>query len=478
MSTGSGGVVNNQGGECDCVEVANPGEQMERIYTYDNNRNLKTIEATNTPWYNQNFTYDPLNRLTEASGRYGEISYTYDDVGNRLTRDVNEQIETYSYITGTNKLEKITGANSTTFTYDANGNTTGIGEKVLVYNQNNRLIRVEEDGATLGEYTYNGLGQRVIKEVNGVTTIFHYDPNGKLIAESLPNGTITAEYLYMGNIRMAKVDVSTGKVYYYLNDRLGTPQLMTDDTGSAVWEAAYKTFGEASVNPKSSVENNFRFPGQYYDEETGLQYNYFRFYDPRTGRYLTPDPIGLDVGINLYIYVYNNAINETDRYGLWGEDVHSGIGNPRYGTYTWAMQVGFSDAQARMIAKANEAADFSYSGWLPVFGLQSRHFNQPLFIPKDFKDSREYWASVELQRAAKSFAEGDCEAALGNLGKGLHSIQDKYAHRDWDTGLFGFRRHPEWFDIWNDPRNTKAREITEMETKGYLRAFLQLRGQQ
>ncbi|MBW1717784.1 MAG: RHS repeat protein, partial [Deltaproteobacteria bacterium] len=227
------------------------------------------------------------NRLTSAEGRYGMISYTYDDVGNRLTRTVNDDTEDYyTYLTGTNKLDQISGANPTSFAYDANGNITAIGTNTLFYNQNNRLIRVEENSLVLGEYTYNGLGQRVIKEVGGgITTVFHYDLNGKLIAEGLADGTITAEYLYMGKIRIAKVDVSTGNIYYYLNDRIGSPQLMTDDTGTIVWEASYKPFGQATVNPKSTIVNNLRFPGQYYDGETGLHYNYFRYYDPRTGRY-------------------------------------------------------------------------------------------------------------------------------------------------------------------------------------------------
>jgi len=152
---------------------------------------------------------------------------------------------------------------------------------------------VEEGASTVAEYAYNGLGQRVTKTLDGMTTVFHYDHSGKLIAESLPDGIITAEYLYMGKIRIAHVDVITGTIYYYLNDRLGTPQLMTDDAGTIVWEASYKPFGETTINPRSSVVNNFRFPGQYYDQETGLHYNYFRYYDPRTGRYVRPDPLNL-----------------------------------------------------------------------------------------------------------------------------------------------------------------------------------------
>ena len=116
---------------------------------------------------------------------------------------------------------------------------------------------------------------------------------------------------------MAKVDVGTGTMSYYLNDRLGTPLLMTDETNTVIWEGVYKPFGEADVNPNSSVVNNHRFPGQYYDAETGLHYNYHRYYDLATGRYLTADPIGQGGGINLFIYVENNPINLIDPLGLY-----------------------------------------------------------------------------------------------------------------------------------------------------------------
>ncbi|MBW2342384.1 MAG: hypothetical protein JRF50_18980 [Deltaproteobacteria bacterium] len=138
---------------------------MERVYTYDGNRNLIDVHSPNILWYNQDFTYDTLNRLTSKEGRYGAINYIYDNVGNRLTRTVNGETENYAYIPGSNKLDQISGANPTSFAYDANGNTTALGSKTLIYNQNNRLIRSEENGNILGEYTYNGLGQRVIKTV-------------------------------------------------------------------------------------------------------------------------------------------------------------------------------------------------------------------------------------------------------------------------------------------------------------------------
>ena len=107
-----------------------------------------------------------------------------------------------------------------------------------------------------------------------------------------------------------------GQYYWYLTDHLGTPQKLINASGQVVWSAAYEAFGKAHVNPDSVVENNLRFPGQYYDVETGLHYNWHRYYDPVTGRYLTTDPIGLTGGMNLFLYADANPIRFADPSGL------------------------------------------------------------------------------------------------------------------------------------------------------------------
>jgi RHS repeat-associated protein len=110
-------------------------------------------------------------------------------------------------------------------------------------------------------------------------------------------------------------------VYYFHNDHLGTPQVMTDQAGRVVWQAEYDAFGKAAVNEDpdgdgKAVTNNLRFPGQYYDAETGLHYNYHRDYDPETGRYLQADPVGLEGGTNLYAYAFDNPVRFVDPFGL------------------------------------------------------------------------------------------------------------------------------------------------------------------
>jgi YD repeat-containing protein len=174
MDTGSGGSIYNQQSECACLETANPGSLMEQVYTYYDDGNLETITGTCSPWLSQDFDYDNLGRLKHAAGNYGTIDFTYDKVGNRKTRTINGHTDIYSYLANTNRLDRITGANPATFAYDDNGNITAIDTRIFVYNQNNRLIRVENGMDIVAEYIYNGLGQRVLKDAGGIITVFHY----------------------------------------------------------------------------------------------------------------------------------------------------------------------------------------------------------------------------------------------------------------------------------------------------------------
>jgi YD repeat-containing protein len=141
-------------------------------------------------------------------------------------------------------------------------------------------VRVD-DTDLVAQYVYNGLGQRVIKTVNGQSTCYHYDLEGKMIAET-PAGGLTSkgtEHIFKGNRVLSQVDAATGAIYGYHTNYLGAVRQLTDANGTIVWEAVYQPFGETVINAGSTVVNNWRMPGQYYDAETGLHYNYFRYYD-------------------------------------------------------------------------------------------------------------------------------------------------------------------------------------------------------
>ena len=110
------------------------------------------------------------------------------------------------------------------------------------------------------------------------------------------------------------IDILPG-LHYYINDHLYTPQQLVDANNQVSWDANYEAFGAVEIGTQAVI-NNHRFPGQYYDAESGLYYNWNRYYDAGVGRYVTSDPIGLMAGFNTFSYVYQNPLKFEDIEGL------------------------------------------------------------------------------------------------------------------------------------------------------------------
>tara|TARA_R110000868_G_scaffold43628_1_gene146307 strand:- start:799 stop:5604 length:4806 start_codon:yes stop_codon:yes gene_type:complete len=281
---------------------------FDKNYTFNTLGDISDIADLTTPATNQTFEYDVVQRLADAQGSYGALAFSYDAIGNRLTKTVNGVDDIYQY--SNNRLQ--TAANKT-MTYDANGNLTSRGAETYSYNDANRL---ENALVTSGTYTYdyNPLGQRVIKDSNGQKRFYHYDPSGLLLAETDQNGQTLVEYYYLNGQRLA-INLA-GTIYYVHTNHLDAPLALTDANGTVVWQASYTPFGEIS-----SITNNLpasftaRFPGQYADDESGFYYNYFRDYDPEIGRYIQSDRLGLFDGPNTYGYAHQNPIMYTDPTG-------------------------------------------------------------------------------------------------------------------------------------------------------------------
>jgi len=159
--------------------------------------------------------------------------------------------------------------------------------------------------------------------VSGTVTYYVYSNEG-LIGEYAQGGTVQKTYGWKPGSAWGTnpVFMAIGaNTYYFHNDHLGTPQKLTDESGKVVWGGSYEAFGKATVDPVSTITNNLRYPGQYFDEETGLHYNWNRYYEPETGRYVSEDPIGFGAGDkNLYRYVRNRPLNGIDPLGLYDTD--------------------------------------------------------------------------------------------------------------------------------------------------------------
>ena len=308
------------------IETKDPGQNVLLNYQYNYDK-MDNITSKDTEHGAYGYDYDDLYRLkTVDNPVQDDEAFTYDLVGNRLTAADTDGNWTYN---GNNEL--VTSAPSsagttgeTTFDYDANGNmiqkTVDGVVTSYVYNIEDRLTQIwngeVDTGSLTAEYYYDPFGRRLWKEVSGVRTYFHYADEG-LVAEIDAVGTETKTYGYKPGSTWTTdplfMKVGT-EYYFYHNDHLGTPQKITAVNGTIVWDAKYSSFGEATIEVEA-VENNLRFPGQYYDRESGLHYNFWRYYDPSTGRYCRTDTIGIAGGINVYLYVMNNTLKYTDPSG-------------------------------------------------------------------------------------------------------------------------------------------------------------------
>ncbi|WP_131668266.1 RHS repeat domain-containing protein [Psychrobacter pygoscelis] len=166
---------------------------------------------------------------------------------------------------------------------------------------------------------YNPIGQRIQKNSgNSVSakTYFSYDEQGLLIGEYGVNGEAIREYVYLGGQPIAMLSSEQpDEVLQIHSDHLGTPRAVSNANNEILWRMEGDQFGDVQPSVEQ-VKLPLRHAGQYADDETGLFYNYYRFYDPKTGRNVTSDPIGLDGGMNTYGYVGGSPLSAIDPYGL------------------------------------------------------------------------------------------------------------------------------------------------------------------
>mgnify|MGYP000102777855 CR=1 FL=1 len=297
---------------------ATPQGMHEETWQYDRDPAGNIIRQQDTD-SSTDYGYDPLHRLESENPSSGaDRNYQYDPIGNRLTDTVDGQATDYVYPPQNSHLQS---KGSESYSRDAVGNTISdrSGNRTFTYTPDNRLHKVFEDDQLIATYTYNALGQRSIKRTAQGTTYYLYGLDGKLLGEYDENGEAIKEYVYLEGEPLAILERDDSITYLH-TDHLGTPRRATDETGEVVWSWESDAFGNTSANsdPNRDGQNtivDLRFPGQYYDQETGLHYNWQRYFDPQTGRFLTSDPRGLDDGPNTYAYVRENPINYYDPTG-------------------------------------------------------------------------------------------------------------------------------------------------------------------
>ena len=304
-------------GQPEAVHLTRPDDTPLADIRLRCNANDALLEAHDSALGHARFEYDPAGRLVRASGAFAE-AFAYDPAGNLTQSETPSGQDDYEY----DRANRLLGGPFLQCRHDRDGHVTYLaspeGRLSLTYNAFGLLTRAALPTGGTAEYNYDALGRRTVKRVGDSETRFLW-AGDRLISETITcDNTVTEthDFLYPPGSWSPLAQRINGSVFCCHTDHRGAPTRLTDTSGHLAWSAAYTAFGQA--HPRhSQLRQPLRLPGQYHDEETGLHQNRWRSYDPQRGRYLSPDPLGLAGGLNLYAYAGNDPINGSDPLGLF-----------------------------------------------------------------------------------------------------------------------------------------------------------------
>ncbi|TVZ39695.1 RHS repeat-associated protein [Alteromonadaceae bacterium 2753L.S.0a.02] len=331
------------------------GNGVASQYIFDGDGGLLAI---NSDVYNKQYTLDTSNRVTgeykkllndegsafhayyyDNRGRLEEsyISgtssmkarnneyWSYDDNGNLTSYKNNGRTTIIEYDDNSNKLLSYDGRDTR---FDEAGNITQYKQTYgFTYDNFGRAVKFSVPAPTSYDLYYNFQNHRVMKKYSAYGNVtrhdlFLFDASGRLMYDERHEGasksgspTKRKQYIYFDGQIVGYV--YNGSLYYVHNDNLGRPELLTNANKSIVWQVQNTPFGRHKhLKSNSTLDFNIGFPGQYYDTTIGMWYNWNRWYDQSTGRYLQSDPTGIQAGANTYLYVNGDPLNNVDPEGL------------------------------------------------------------------------------------------------------------------------------------------------------------------
>ena len=454
-------------------------------YTYDNANRLTQITQGSAT---VSFTYDNANRRTSLTLPNGVVTeYAY-DAGSRLTGLTYKlgptTLGTLTYTYNSNGNRTVLGGTwartglpsaltSATYnaanhqltwggqsqTYDFNGNLTSDGTLTYTWDARNRLASLA--GGITASFQYDPLGRRISRIINASRTGFLYD--GLTPVQELTGSTVTANLFTGLGVDEYLTRTDTSGASHFLSDALGSTVALTDPGGALPTSYTYAPFGATSLSG-SATGNAFDYTGRE-DDGTGLKYYRARYYHPGLQRFVSEDPIGLHGGDpNFYAYVRNQPTMFNDPLGLWCPDCHYRQ------TLEVGLDCGLSAKDAQALARATKMVDYED----PIETMKPRS-------PRHGMPGSKWrgYAASQLDAAIS----GKGAPALKGLGRGVHAVQDAWAH-DLRIPQGTISEHfyrpddPMWRNPDDPAQNPWEWEMSRRATMDYISSFMRGRGKE
>lgn len=305
------------------LTISDDRDGLNVAFEFDGAGNIASLTDGGPQGQGATLGYDALGRLTafrDAQTGVAIEHYSYDATGNRLTFGNAAGTQIYIYAADSHRLMSV---DRVARTYDAIGNTLTIGgEWQYAYDLAGRLGSATGAGSAQASYRHNAAGQRVLQQVGTDKTLHLHGESGEWLGSYGETVAPAQQVVWLGSRPVGLIQA--GKVLYIESDHLGSPRAVIDPQRDvAVWR--WSLLGEAFGNgmPAEDPDQDgthqifdLRFPGQVADDASGLNYNYFRDYEPATGRYAQSDPIGLLGGASTFGYVLSSPLSGRDVFGL------------------------------------------------------------------------------------------------------------------------------------------------------------------
>ncbi len=293
--------------------------QLEREIIWDQLGRIKSsfLSKRSSPIVVRQFDYDSVSNLLTRShrrivGSQSQVHFAYDSRG-RLTEFAtagfsrkhhpDQAGEVLTQKGQTSRNDRIAEFQQQEYLFDQAGflvrRTIGVKTTLFQWDSFGRLRRAVNQNGDVATYEYDPTGRRVSKEVNGAKQVFAWDKD-VLLCEQV--GESWNEFVFRPETFEPLASSYGGSIFFYELDSVGLPHELVSELGTVEWSATYDEFGATSTIHSGQVPNPLRFAGQYYDEETGLSYSRYRYFDSTHGSFVSIDPIGLAGGTQLYSY--------------------------------------------------------------------------------------------------------------------------------------------------------------------------------